>query len=174
MSSDKKCSYCGGFGHSILNCDQTKIIVKNSKSKKFDPWRDLEYYEHLEAQDAIKRNPDGMTLEQVGEVIGVTRERIRQIEVVALRKLTTGEDTGDLIEVDGIVFAVAYCEDCGEPYPRRGRSRYCPDCFAARIDEMNSNELYHTKGKMASEGKRSPFKRIESAIVNLFSVFDDD
>lgn len=29
---------------------------------------------------------DGMTLEEVGKALGVTRERIRQIEVAALRK----------------------------------------------------------------------------------------
>jgi RNA polymerase primary sigma factor len=32
-------------------------------------------------------NSDPMTLEQVGERFGVTRERIRQIEATALRKL---------------------------------------------------------------------------------------
>lgn len=34
----------------------------------------------------------GMTLEQVGEIIGVTRERVRQIEAKALRLLRANPD----------------------------------------------------------------------------------
>ena len=40
------------------------------------------------AIDVANRNPDGITLEQIGNRLGVTRERIRQIEVVALWDLT--------------------------------------------------------------------------------------
>lgn len=35
----------------------------------------------------VARHPAGLTLEQVGEVFGLTRERIRQIEEKALKKL---------------------------------------------------------------------------------------
>ena len=41
---------------------------------------------------------DGMTLEEIGEVIGVTRERVRQIEAIALKKL---RHTMEQAEVDG-------------------------------------------------------------------------
>jgi len=34
--------------------------------------------------DVVKANPDGATLEKVGELVGLTRERVRQIEVMAL------------------------------------------------------------------------------------------
>jgi RNA polymerase primary sigma factor len=37
-----------------------------------------------------------MTLEQVGEVFGVTRERIRQIEMLAIKKLTQGKSRENL------------------------------------------------------------------------------
>ena len=39
------------------------------------------------------------TLEDVGEVFGVTRERIRQIEKNAMRKLSTLAEMKDLREV---------------------------------------------------------------------------
>ena len=35
-------------------------------------------------------HPDGMTLEQIGVVLGLTRERVRQIQVIALAKLRKG------------------------------------------------------------------------------------
>ena len=41
--------------------------------------------------------PEGpMTLEQVSVVLGVSRERVRQIEAAALRKLRTMADESDL------------------------------------------------------------------------------
>lgn len=39
------------------------------------------------ALDVIARNPDGATLEQIGEILGVTRERVRQIERKAMRRM---------------------------------------------------------------------------------------
>ncbi len=38
-----------------------------------------------------------MTLDQVGEVFGVTRERVRQIEAKAIRKLRHPSIIGDLV-----------------------------------------------------------------------------
>ena len=49
---------------------------------KETPWED-----DLVCQKLVRDNPDGMTLEQVGQVLGLTRERVRQIEEQALRKL---------------------------------------------------------------------------------------
>lgn len=42
------------------------------------------------ARDVDAEHPDGMTLEAVAAFYGVTRERIRQIETNALRKLHSG------------------------------------------------------------------------------------
>lgn len=39
------------------------------------------------ALDFVDDNPDGMTLDDVGKICGLTRERIRQIEEAATRKL---------------------------------------------------------------------------------------
>ena len=41
----------------------------------------------IELRYGLRDNTDAMTLEAVGTVIGLTRERVRQIEVIALRKL---------------------------------------------------------------------------------------
>jgi DNA-directed RNA polymerase sigma subunit (sigma70/sigma32) len=57
--------------------------------------------------DIERERPEPQTLEQIGERIGLTRERVRQIEALALRKLfcsLTGED----LEAEG--------------YGRRGRA----------------------------------------------------
>lgn len=43
----------------------------------------------------LRANPDGLTLEEVGRVFGLTRERIRQIEAVAIRKLRLREERAD-------------------------------------------------------------------------------
>lgn len=45
---------------------------------------------------SIKKNPDGMSLEDIGEVFGLTRERIRQIEADAFEKLKANVDAEDL------------------------------------------------------------------------------
>lgn len=45
------------------------------------------FADDAEAQRLVAEHPDGMTLEQVGDVLGVTRERIRQIEAAALKSL---------------------------------------------------------------------------------------
>lgn len=126
LGAQRKCSSCGDHGHDRRSCSISKST--NPRSKNFNSWHDLEYYEDVQVQDIIKRHPDGMTLEQVGSELGITRERVRQIEVVAMQKLFSGEGAGEVIEVDDQCFAVVYCERCGQPYPRRGRKKYCPDC----------------------------------------------
>lgn len=48
---------------------------------------DAPYEEDFVAQVFVTMYPNGATLESVGAVFGVTRERIRQIEAKAIRKL---------------------------------------------------------------------------------------
>lgn len=37
--------------------------------------------------DIVDRNPNGCTLDAIGDILGLTRERVRQIHVVAIRKM---------------------------------------------------------------------------------------
>lgn len=191
MGKDRRCSCCGESGHDRRSCDQSIGLVRNSRSRSFDPWHDLEFYEDSDVQEIIKKHPDGMTLEQVGEVIGVTRERVRQIEVIALHKIKTGEGAGQVIEVDGEPFAVAFCEDCGQPFPRRGRKKLCPDCdesgltfirveavfgigaqsleIAARTGASSSTNASHHRRKKRSQ---DPAKRMEKVMSEFFTFFE--
>lgn len=49
--------------------------------------KDTRYAEDAAAIEFVETHPGGGTLEEVGELMGLTRERIRQIEERALRKL---------------------------------------------------------------------------------------
>ncbi len=96
-----------------------------------DPWIELEWDEHVEAKRMVDAHPDGMTLEHIGEAMGITRERVRQIEGGALRKLQEQEGA-DVIHARGVTgmhfLAVLYCERCGSPFLRRGSARRCAPC----------------------------------------------
>lgn len=50
-------------------------------------WDALEFEDDDWARSFVKRHPDGATLDQVGEVLGMCRERVRQVEEQILRKL---------------------------------------------------------------------------------------
>jgi hypothetical protein len=50
-------------------------------------WSVLQWEDDPWAQTFVEEHPGGATLEEVAEVLGVTRERVRQIESKALRKL---------------------------------------------------------------------------------------
>jgi hypothetical protein len=119
----RKCSICGRPGHDRRSCGKL-----GRGRKPFDPWSDLEWDQHEEAREIVAAHPDGMTLEQVGAVLGVTRERVRQIEAAALFKLRDGVNLADAVTVDGVTVAVLICERCDSYYPRQGRSKICPDC----------------------------------------------
>lgn len=99
---------------------------------KFDPWADLEWHEHREAQEAVRRHPEGMTLEEIGNRMGITRERVRQIEGFALRKLIDCGGT-EVIDIGLHTYAVPDCEQCGLAFVRvMGSDRHCDECIAQR------------------------------------------
>ena len=97
-----------------------------------DPWSDLEWEMHPAAQEAVRNHPYGMTLEEIGHVMSITRERVRQIENTALRKLA--ENSGnDTTWIRSLTIATPDCKRCGEPFVRtRGRQLFCDDCEATR------------------------------------------
>ena len=128
VKAPRRCSECSELGHDRRSCPAVKGVRK-AKGKQFDPWLDLEWRDHLEVQKIVDEHPDGMTLEEVGRVLGVTRERVRQIEVVALRKLKKGDGDYEPVVVDGITIAVGECLVCGQPFPRQGRAKQCEACI---------------------------------------------
>lgn len=103
-----------------------------------NPWDELEWWQHPEAIRAVNEHPNGMTLEEIGRHMGITRERVRQVEATALRKLK--ECSGDeVINVGRFAVAIPDCERCDQPYIRRnGRDRRCDLCEAKRRKNRRS------------------------------------
>ena len=67
----------------------------------------LSYQEDAVARAFVQMYPHGATLEIVGEMFGLTRERIRQIESRALRKLrmaceSEGMTLADFLRLNGV------------------------------------------------------------------------
>lgn len=59
---------------------------KTMTDEEYEIYLDKLFAKQMREIDGWRSN-DGMTLEQVGAVLGCTRERVRQIEKKALRKL---------------------------------------------------------------------------------------
>jgi hypothetical protein len=80
----------------------------------------------------VRKHPCGMTLEEIGAHMGITRERVRQIENSALAKLK--ENTGgDVSWIGKLTIAVPDCKRCGDPFVRRtGRQVMCDFCESTR------------------------------------------
>lgn len=155
----RKCSSCGEIGHDRRSCITGS--TRKRLRREFDPWLDLEWREHTEAQKVVDEHPDGMTLEQVGDVLGITRERVRQIEVIALQKLRSGIGLDDFVEVKGAAFAVIECTRCSELFLRQGRNIYCEEC-APKIKRGRTNviRLHDHMFKQAAHGM--PQTKLES------------
>jgi DnaJ-domain-containing protein 1 len=50
-------------------------------------WSKLAWEDDVHAQYAVECHPRGMTLDEIGELMGLTRQRVEQIEKEALRKV---------------------------------------------------------------------------------------
>ena len=61
---------------------------------------DLEPWEMKETCALDVADRGGITLEEVGEILNLTRERIRQVEVRGLLKLKMGEPSGEMNPLD--------------------------------------------------------------------------
>lgn len=109
------------------------IARRSRRGKPFDAWLDLEWEEDALARQLVAEEPDGMTLDAIGEHLDLTRERVRQIEQDALRKLRYPQLGNDVVELDGWSFAVLECLDCASPSVRlNGRQELCSGCSALR------------------------------------------
>ena len=76
---------------------------------------DLPYREDYTARVFVKLNPNGATLEVVGAMFALTRERIRQIESRALKKLRDacereGLTVLDFLRMNGVNLGYAKME----------------------------------------------------------------
>lgn len=80
----------------------------------------------------MKAHPHGMTLEEIGAAMGITRERVRQIETSALMKLRQ-DSGGDISWIGKLTISVPDCRRCSEPFVRKtGRQTLCDDCESKR------------------------------------------
>jgi hypothetical protein len=178
---NRKCSNCDEIGHDRRSCPNP-IVVK-SKKPPSNVWKELEWEEHLDAMELVCKNPDGMTLEEVGDIIGVTRERVRQIEVVAIRKLLTGVGLGDFIDTGRYAIPLTECTECETLFVRDGSEYLCDDCRPDIIPEMipvrssvyiGSQHVARTNPKK----KRSHIDKnvdvdVHIAFAGLFELFED-
>ncbi len=86
-------------GHELDCADEVKVIVTRNDADLTDIEQEvIEHRFNIKKGPAkgIKREPRPMTLEQVGKLIGVTKERVRQIQNKALEKIRTTLEEGYL------------------------------------------------------------------------------
>lgn len=101
------------------------------------------YDDDVAAQLCVAAFPDGMTLEQVGEALGLTRERVRQIEKHALRRIALklrqlrSRAPAGALEIDALAARFGHApgeglsrlqawHDSPSGHPRRGLVRRSP------------------------------------------------
>jgi hypothetical protein len=161
------------MGHDRRSC-KDPAPIKFSKGPEFDPWLHYEWEEHYEAMKIVRENPDGMTLEQIGEILGITRERVRQIEAAAINKLRTKEGLNDVVEFGNFVFAILKCERCGEEFVRDGPKYLCDKCEPDPIPQEMPIYTVKVLKKTRKRRSRSDFNNILTEIIDFFGDNSDD
>lgn len=121
-------------------------------------WR-TSYADDERCRALIESHPDGMTLHEVGMAFGVSRERIRQIEEIALKRLLarcklagiSREDVASMLST------------------KRGGSPDMPDVYAGRggtivaaAARIERRETLEAAGPLSEHGQR-----VDGAIVEL-------
>jgi hypothetical protein len=88
--ADRPCPFVACKYHLFLDVNPHTGSIKLN-------FPDLEVWELSETCSLDVADRGGITLEEVGELLNLTRERIRQVESVGLDKLRTGYDDDETI-----------------------------------------------------------------------------
>jgi len=92
------------------------------------------------ALDVVDRNPDGMELDAIGQVMGMSGERVRQLQESGEAKLRASKTPTEGDDVRPLVLEVESCDDCpcssdgvcehplelARATPTRGVPSWCP------------------------------------------------
>jgi len=161
----RACALCGepldGRGPSVRCEDCAGVELRASEVHPTLPWdRDPT------CRAWVAERPDGATLEQVGQALGVTRERVRQIETRALARLATaltklGVDPADVAGM------LAGRGRGTEHMVGGGNGRATPVTFPVQLERERRRadalpeELWSPLGRRAEEALRAAEERIE-------------
>lgn len=106
---DRVCPVCGEPTRDRGNCLGCADLHKTPEGALIDGHTRF----HLDrvAQDFVAEHPAGATLEEVGEVFALTRERIRQIEAKAMRRLVARLRLAGVVESDVLEMLAAKPDD---------------------------------------------------------------
>ncbi len=80
-------TYVCGCGAAVATRGARCYSCRWGKGRGLGERLDMPWSEDVASQEFVEAHRGGATLEEVGEELGLTRERVRQIEAVALRKL---------------------------------------------------------------------------------------
>lgn len=61
-------------------------------------WDTLSWEQDDWAQDVVDNQPQGLSIDEVAALMGLSRERVRQIETVALRRLKRRAEVADMMD----------------------------------------------------------------------------